>query len=96
MRHLPLFLAAIAVSGCGEPFFLSSIKPGPDGYISWVDAKCLLRHPNAKAVSQSHSRVIVIIMRDGKQYKAREPKIDDAWRFIEANNLRGQVDYATE
>jgi hypothetical protein len=44
--------------------------------IAWSKARSLLQQCDAKAVEQTHARLVTLTLRDGTKVAAREPRID--------------------
>ena len=79
-----------------KPVDLASIQRGPDGFISWEDAERVLLHPDVKHVTQFHSKVVDIYMKNGDRYKTMQRRIDAAWHIIENNGFKNRISYETE
>jgi hypothetical protein len=75
---------------------MSRIKVGPRNTVSWEDARKIIREGNVKAVSQSHSRHVLIEMQDGTVYRTTEPGLDDVLRLLKETGRDEEIQYATE
>jgi hypothetical protein len=67
--------AVVAASGCSDKqaTTTSPLVPKP---VAWSKVRSLLQHCQAKAVEQTHARLITLTLRDGTKVYAREPSID--------------------
>jgi hypothetical protein len=71
----------MAAAGCNHK---RAATLGPR-HVTWAEAVSFLRHCDAKAVEQTHARLVTLTLRRGPKVYAREPKIDQM--FVEINRL---------
>jgi hypothetical protein len=72
---LILVAALVAASGCSDKQATTASRPLPE-LVAWSKVRSLLRHCEAKAVEQTHARLVTLTLRDGTKVYAREPRID--------------------
>jgi hypothetical protein len=80
-------------------FFTASCASGPNPHetaerISWREAVALIQSGAIERVFQAHSLDVSMRGRDGREYRTREPRIDAAWKIIQASGY--DIRYATE
>jgi hypothetical protein len=78
LASLVLVVAVVAASGCGgkrATTMTTTVRPRPH-LVAWSKVRSLLQHCQAKAVEQTHARLITLTLRDGTKVYAREPSID--------------------
>ena len=87
-----LALAAMLIGGCAGP---ERVKD--EGEVGWARLVSLVRDCEVKRVDQAHSRLVTIILRDGRKAFAREPRIDAIIPVVNrANEKCGPITFATE
>jgi hypothetical protein len=67
--------ALVAASGCSGKQATTTSRPLPE-LVAWSKVRSLLQHCQAKAVEQTHARLVTLTLRDGTKVYAREPRID--------------------
>lgn len=77
-------------------FDINTVEVGPNGTISWADAKSIIQHGNVEAVYQTHAREVRLSMADGTSYSTIEPAIDDVIHWIDEVGKRDQIAIATQ
>jgi hypothetical protein len=67
----------VAAGGCSDKHATATTTARPVPHlVAWSKVRTLLRHCEAKAVEQTHARLITLTLRDGTKVYAREPRID--------------------
>jgi hypothetical protein len=73
-----LFVAVgvVAAGGCSDKQTMTTTSRPLPQLVAWSKVRSLLRHCQAKAVEQTHARLVTLTLRDGTKVYAREPRID--------------------
>jgi hypothetical protein len=89
-------LLAVMLFGCSSCPDLSALKVDSQGCISWDDAQKIITCCEVDAVFQNHALSVAITLKDGRQFRTIEPKIDDVWLLIKKHGLQKKIHYGTE
>jgi hypothetical protein len=89
-------LIAVMICGCNSCPDLSALKVDSHGNISWADAEKIILGCEVDTVMQSHALAVSITLKDGRQFRAIEPKIDEVWILIKKHGLEKKIRFATE
>jgi hypothetical protein len=95
-RSCCLLLLGLLLVGCRGPVGPGAVKVGPDGFITWADAKQLILSGEVISVAQNHDRVVWLTLKNDTTYKTREDRLDEVIRFIEEHGLQDKISIATE
>lgn len=49
---------------------------------TWENLVSMIKTGNYQSVGQQHDKTVVLVLSDGKVFKAQEPKIDDVYQVI--------------
>ena len=90
MRYVCLLaVLALGAAGCGGE--------KSTGNVSWAKVVALVRDCKAKAVDQTHARLVTVTLRSGGTAHAREPRIDAIIPVVNRAYRRcGAITFSTE
>ena len=97
LRDTHRLLLAASEKGIDPTYFWLIVRNSLSQEIEWEKAKQMILSGQVMSVSQSHSRVVGLSMRDGRTYSTQEPKLDDVLPIVREVDPKGVfMRYKTE